>query len=436
MTRHTSRRRFIAALGAAGTAGCVSGPTVDAGAADAQGAGTQEGDTQSDGAQDATAALPDSVGLRPVVSGLEQPIDVAFAPDADRRYVAERAGVIYVHEPDGVQSEPLLDLRDEVVTGGERGLLGIALSPEFAEDRRLFVRYSSPRRPGTPVNYSHTFVLAEFTVSADGRRAQRDSERTILEIAEPKDYHNGGDIAFGTQGNLYVAVGDGGDGSGVQDEATNRLSGILRIDVQQTPSASEDDTDQRYVVPEDNPLVGRGGLDEYYAWGLRNPWRMAFDGEDLYVGDVGESDYEEVNLVERGGNYGWNVKEGTHCFQTDDCPDRTEDGEPFVDPIVEYPHSGDAVSGVSVVGGNVYRGTAVPALEGAYVFGDFQADGRLFAAARPDEDRDGLWPTTVLDVEDGERLGYVLSFARHDGELYVLGVGSAGGGLFRVAEVA
>ncbi len=416
------------------------------------------------------AELPDAVGLETVATGFEAPLDLAVAPDADRRYVADQVGAIYAVGPDGRADEPALDLRDAVDFGGEKGLLGVALHPEFASNRRAFVRYSAPPRSGTPDGYSHTFVLAEFAATDDGSRLRRDSERTILEIPEPQGNHNAGDLAFGPDGYLYVAVGDGGaggdrgpghvddwyDGNGGgngQDVTENLLGSILRIDV------DGEGENRPYAVPDGNPLVGSGGRDEHYAWGLRNPWRMSFDvrdpdagedGWDLYVADVGQNRYEEVNLVERGGNYGWNVREATHCFGGSDCPDATpasvRGGEPLLDPVIEYAHTGDGVSGISVIGGYVYRGSAVPGLSETYVFGDYRANGRLFVATRPggggtstgtqDDTDDGLWPTQVVPVADADagKLGRLLGFGRDaDGEVYVLGTGDDGGGVYRIA---
>ncbi|WP_435156966.1 PQQ-dependent sugar dehydrogenase [Haladaptatus sp. DFWS20] len=389
---------------------------------------------------DAASGNAPAIGLETLASGMQVPVDVAFAPDADRRYIADQDGRIYVHESSGRRDELFLDLRDAIEFEGEKGLLGIALHPDFAANRRMFVRYSAPRRTGTPPDYSHTFVLASFTVSPDGRRAVRDSERTVLEIPEPESNHNGGAIRFGPDGYLYVAVGDGGGGGGGigvqstgQDVSENLLGSILRIDV----DGREDG--KQYAIPEDNPLVGTDGLDEHYAWGFRNPWRMSFDGPDFFVGDVGETQYEEVDLVENGGNYGWKIKEGTHCLE-DGCSNRVpagaRSGERLIDPIIEYPHSGAGVSGVSVIGGCVYRGATLPALNGTYIFGDYQAAGRLFAATRSDDG--GLWPTELLDVvdEDTTKLGLVLSFGRDgDGEMYVLAIGVDGGGFHRLIAV-
>jgi glucose/arabinose dehydrogenase len=388
---------------------------------------------------------PDTVGLDPVLSGLRAPLDIAFAPDADRRYVAEQQGVVHVHE-DGLRSEPLLDLRGTVLAGGERGLLGFALHPEFADNRRVFVRYSAPLRSGMPSGYSHTFVLSEFRVTADGRRVRPDSERIVLEIAEPQANHNAGSIVFGSDGYLYVGVGDGGaggdqgrghvrdwydrvDGGNGQDVTGNLLGSVLRIDV----DGREDG--KGYAIPDDNPLVGRAGYDEHYAWGFRNPWKLSVDGGRLYAGDVGQSDFEEIDRVETGGNYGWNVREGFHCYRTTNCPDSTPDdlrgGEPLRDPVVEYPHSGQSVSGVSVIIGNVYRGSTISGLDGAFVFGDYQAGGDLFLAERTD----GRWPTAVLSIADegASNLQRLLSVNRDaDGELYALGTGASGGGVYRL----
>ncbi|WP_435144335.1 PQQ-dependent sugar dehydrogenase [Halobaculum sp. P14] len=448
MTQHTAtRRRLLRAVSvgaAAGLAGC-GGATAPRRTSESPGDEPPKSGTDEPGGGQPV----ETVGLDTVVDGLRAPLAVAFAPDADRRYVAEQHGIIHTHGPDGRRDEPFLDLRDTVIAGGETGLLGVALHPSFADNRRVFVRYSAPRRPGTPSTYSHTFVLSEFRATADGRRVVRDSERTVLEIPEPQSNHNAGDLAFGPDGLLYVPVGDGGaggdrgtghaddwyggvDGGNGQEVTENLLGSLLRIDVDSR------DGGRPYGVPDDNPLVGRDGRDEHYAWGFRNPWRVSFDGDDLYAADVGQNRYEEVNLVERGGNYGWNVREGTHCYGADSCPARTppsvRGGEPLRDPVVEYPHSGGAVSGVSVIGGHVYRGDAIPGLRGTYVFGDLDADGRLFAATPP-ADGDGLWPTRVVDVadEDAAKLGRILSFGRDAaGELYVLGTGTNGGGVHRL----
>ncbi|MEF8799484.1 MAG: PQQ-dependent sugar dehydrogenase [Halolamina sp.] len=343
-----------------------------------------------------TADVPEAVGLGTVVTGLERPVDIAFVPDSDRRYVA-----------------------------------GIALHPAFPENRRLFVRYSAPARADTPEGDSHTFVLSEFRVDDDGYEVIADSEREILTIPQPQANHNAGSVLFGPDGYLYIGVGDGGaggdqgkghvqdwydavDGGNGQDVTENLLDSILRIDV------DDQQGDQAYAIPDSNPLVGAPGLDEQFAWGFRNPWRLSFDGDKLYAGDVGQNRYEEVDRVKKGGNYGWNVMEGTHCFQADDCPDErypdVRGGEPLLDPVTEYPHGNVPVSGISVIVGNVYRGSAVPGLHGQFVFGDLQAGGELFVAQPA---ADGLWETEVLPVEsaDAEKMQQIYSVHRHAGEI-------------------
>ena len=436
MPDSSARRQFLRAVGAtvgAGLAGCLEAPSP-----------SKESTPQG-------VEIPNAVALDPLATGLVFPLDVAFAPDADRRYVVERRGVVHVHE-DTLLDEPFLDIQDAVEAQGEKGLLGIALHPRFATNRRVFVRYSAPRRPGTPADYDHTFVLSEFQATDDGRRLDRDSERTLLEIPEPQAAHNAGAIAFGPDDYLYVTVGDGGEGrdqglghvadwyeenggGNGQDVTENLLGSILRIDVD-TQSG-----DRPYGIPDDNPLVGTDGLDEHYAWGFRNPWRMSFDGDDLFVGDAGEKRLEEVNLVEKGGNYGWNVKEGTSCFNgakpddpLEDCPDATppgvRGGEPLVDPIIEYSNSDQPMA---VICGYVYRGSLFPGLEGAFLFGNLTTHGQLFAATNAGGK--GLWPTKAIDIveEDATALQLLLSFGRDtDGELYVLGMGGEDGGLYRI----
>ncbi|ELZ59741.1 MULTISPECIES: sorbosone dehydrogenase family protein [unclassified Haloferax] len=440
-----SRREFLAATGAAllgGLAGCASAPTDDGAG------GTTDGDATSDDTDSSTATADTGgdgslagleVAYETVATGFASPVDVAI-PEAfggSRRFVVDQPGRIWLHDDSGLRSESYLDITDRVVDLNgydERGFLGVAFHPEFADNGRLYLRYSTPRRSGTPSNYSHTFVLSELTVDPEATTVSADSERTLLELPQPQSNHNAGAVAFGPDGYLYVATGDGGgandegrghvddwydavSGGNGQDVTGNLLGSVLRIDVDSTGGVSGDD-DRPYGIPEDNPLVGSDGRDEQYAWGFRNPWRLSFDGEDCYVADVGQGAWEEVNLLEAGGNYGWNVREGAHCFRAGDCPTETPDGAPLIDPVLEYPHSGDGPSGVAVIGGHVYRGEAIPDLSGAYVFADWQSEGRLFAA-RPSESRP--WDIAELPVADRDDGGTnVLAFGRDpDGELYV-----------------
>ncbi|MFB6141460.1 MAG: sorbosone dehydrogenase family protein [Halosimplex sp.] len=440
-----------------GSAGETAAPGADGSTADeaaGDGSGTAAGTRERTG----TAAFENlTVRAERLASGFTSPIAVEI-PQSGRRFVVDQPGRIYLHDEAGLREEPFLDVSDrtvEVSGYSERGLLGLAFHPEFAENGRFFVRYSAPPREGTPDGYSHTFVLSEFRADPDSPTADPDSERTVVEIPEPQSNHNAGAIAFGPDGYLYVGTGDGGrandqgngyvadwydavDGGNGQDVTENLLGSVLRIDVDGGPTGSTRDggdgtadggsprtpssasgSVRDYAIPEDNPLVGEEGLDEHYAWGFRNPWRFSFgpDGR-LFVADVGQGAWEEVSVVEKGGNYGWNVKEGTHCFRADACPDESPRGRPLRDPVVEYPHGDAEVSGVAVIGGYRYDGDAIPELRGRYLFADWRAQGRLFAAR---ETPDGLWPTTTVSVESERRFGpNVLSFGRTPaGELLV-----------------
>jgi len=422
-----------------GTSGETTGPTDR----------TNPGGTTAPDPGTATPSLSDlSVSADRLATGFTSPVAVAV-PRPGERYVVDQPGQIYRHTDGDLDSEPFLDLSDRMVPVSgytEQGLLGLAFHPEFPTNGRFFVRYSAPPRAGTPRGYSHTFVLSEFRAdtetggaATETGGADPDSERTVLEIPQPQRNHNAGAITFGPDGYLYVAVGDGGgandagnghvadwydavDGGNGQDVTENLLGSILRIDVDGEAAATPADAGENtrdYAIPEDNPLVGREGLDEQFAWGFRNPWRFSFgpDGR-LFVADVGQNQYEEVNVVERGGNYGWNVREGTHCFQADDCPSESPEGRPLRDPVVEYPHGGQPVSGIAVVGGYLYGGNELPAFRDLYVFADWQAGGRLFAARETD---DGLWPTATVSVDSEAQFGpKVLSFGRTPaGELLV-----------------
>jgi glucose/arabinose dehydrogenase len=385
-----------------------------------------------------------TVGLRLVADGLTAPLWLGDAGDGSGRlFVVDQAGLVRVITADGtLREEPFLDVRDRMVIPmpgfDERGLLGLAFHPGFADNGRFFVYYSAPRRPGAPEGWNHTSHVAEFMVSAtDADRADPDSERIVLQVDQPQFNHNGGDIHFGPDGFLYIALGDGGGANDVglghtpnlgnAQDATNLLGSLLRIDV---------DGDQPYAIPADNPFVGTIARDEIFAYGLRNPYRFTFDGDDLYVADVGQNLFEEVNLVDHGGNYGWNVREGTHCFDPGMPNDPPETcpatgplfGDPLLDPVIEYGNSRvlpDGV-GIAVIGGRVYRGDDLPRLRGRYVFGDWstsfaEPDGTLLVAKARSE---RLWKLEELRVagRPGGRLGhFVLGFGQDAaGEVYVL----------------
>ncbi len=384
------------------------------------------------------------IALESVAEGLTAPLGLTAPPDdTGRLFVVDQAGMIRVIAADGeLLDRPFLDVRDRMVDlqedFDERGLLGMAFHPGYADNGRLFVYYSAPLREAAPDDWNHTGRLAEYTVSSDDPNVvDPGSERILLEVDEPQFNHNGGQVLFGPGGYLYVSLGDGGGANDVGtghppigngQDRTTLLGAILRIDV---------DGGDPYGIPPDNPFVGESGRDEIYAYGLRNPFRMSFDaGGDraLYVGDVGQDLWEEIDIVEAGGNYGWNLREGTHCFDPDQpgtppasCPDEGPNGAPLIGPVIEYGHPGQpSPIGLSVIGGFVYRGDTAPKLSGGYVFGDWSASfsepGGVLLAAMPDGD--GLWPIHRLAIEDrqdGELGAYLLGFGTDaDGELYVL----------------
>jgi glucose/arabinose dehydrogenase len=359
-----------------------------------------------------------------VASGFGSPVDVAV-PSPGEYYVLDQAGTVSYVDGAGADPDTAVDLTDRMDDpGGEKGLLGIAVHPSYDGSGRVYLRYSAPARADAPEDFSHAFVLSEFDMTTG--TIDPASERIILEIPQPQPNHNAGAVAFGPEGLLHVAVGDGGgaadwgtghvsdwydavDGGNGQDIEDNLLGSILRIDVDARSG------NRAYGIPEDNPLVGRPGLDEQYAWGFRNPWRLSFGpGGRLFAADVGQSSYEEVNIVHRGGNYGWNVREGSHCFGVDECPSSSPDGASLLDPIIEYPHGDADVSGISVIGGHIYEGDAIPSLQGRYVFADYIAQGRLFVAAEDDAE----WTTTTVPI--GGIGSNVLSFGTvPNGELLV-----------------
>ncbi|MFQ5829343.1 MAG: PQQ-dependent sugar dehydrogenase [Candidatus Methylomirabilia bacterium] len=308
----------------------------------------------------AAAALAPAIQLELVVGrGLSNPVYVTHAGDGSGRlFVLEQPGRIRIMAAGALLRKPLLDITDRVQAGGERGLLGLAFHPKFRENGRYFVNYT--RRPDGAT------VVSEFRVSADPNVSKR-TERILLTIAQPYSNHNGGMIEFGPDGYLYIGTGDGGLAGDPGNRAQNRndlLGKILRIDV---------DRGNPYAATADNPFVAAGGgRPEIYAWGLRNPWRFSFDRatKELYVADVGQNRWEEINIVRRGGNYGWRIMEGAHCF----LPRTGCDTTSLVLPVAEYSRR---LGRCSITGGYVYRGRQIPALVGTYIYGDF-CSGEIF----------------------------------------------------------
>lgn len=403
-------------------------------------------------AQDGGAGF-EGLELELVAEGFTSPVALTSPADDPRLFVADQVGQIWILDENGQRlEEPFLDLSGRMVELSERyderGLLGLAFHPAYAENGRFFVYYSAPLREGAPGEWDHTSHVSEFRVSQDDpNRADPDSERVVMGIDEPQGNHNGGAVAFGPDGYLYIALGDGGAANDVGtghpplgngQDVTTPLGSLLRIDV-------DGQEEQGYAVPDDNPLVGRqlpdgpdfagdAPIEEIYAWGFRNPFRFSFDREtgDLWVGDVGQNLFEEVHLVQEPGNYGWNRLEGTHPFDPD-APDTVPDEAPqsgpldeeLLLPVLEYAHPGvqaDVESrGTTVIGGYVYRGAAIPELQGAYVFGDWSGGegGKLFVATQAD----GGWSF----AHDRTIEHFVLGFGEDSaGELYVLTTDNAG----------
>ena len=307
--------------------------------------------------------------LEPAFPALKftRPVDLQSARDGTNRlFVVEQAGLIRVFDNrlDVQQAETFLDIEERVRdNGNEEGLLGLAFHPSYPENGVFFVDYtaSNPRRT----------VISRFSVSPNNpNQADPSSEKIILEIEQPYGNHNGGQIAFGPDGYLYIAMGDGGSGGDPLRNGQNPntlLGALLRIDI------DREEAGKNYAIPPDNPFAGQADRyrEEVYAYGLRNPWRFSFDAETgtLWTGDVGQNDYEEIDIITKGGNYGWNIREATHCFDPAmNCPE--EGLEP---PIVEYGRN----KGGSVTGGYVYRGSRIPAYFGRYFFADY-ASGRIW----------------------------------------------------------
>lgn len=403
---------------------------------------------------DTTSKTP---GLQLVSDSLISPIVLSEPADGSKRlFIADQTGKIWIIGADGKRlATPFIDITSRMVTINpsydERGLLGLAFHPDFKTNGKFYLFYTAAPRAGTPIpgpsgsGWNNLTRISEFKVSAtDANLADLSSERVLLEDDHPYLNHNGGALAFGPDGFLYISIGDGGNSDDVgnghvpdwyaanaggngQDNYANLMGDILRIDVNGSP----------YNIPADNPFVGKSGRPEIYAFGFRNPFRFSFDiagTHQLIVGDVGQSLYEEIDLVTKGGNYGWNVKEGTHCFNTDNdlaerssCPTTDSAGNPFIDPVIELVNSSNPKGGgvgIAVIGGFVYRGAALPSLAGKYIFGMFSTDGgkngKIFSASIA---ASGNWPNNPLILNGYPTdLGTFLKSIGQDqsGEIYLL----------------
>jgi glucose/arabinose dehydrogenase len=339
---------------------------------------------------------------------------VASGDGTGRLFIVDKGGRVWI-VADGKRAEtPFLDIGSKVSTGSEQGLLGLAFHPGYPGNPRFYTDYT---------NANGDTVVSEWRVSTtDPNRGDPGSERILLTVDQPFPNHNGGDVVFGPDGYLYITLGDGGSGGDPQGNGQRLdtlLGKILRIDVDKAAGG------RPYGIPSDNPFQGKAGAKpEIYLTGLRNPWRISFDRatRDLWIGDVGQNAYEEIDVVRAGSgggqNFGWNRLEGFHCFPSgDSCP---TDG--LTPPVTEYPHP----QGCSVTGGVVYRGTAFPALAGAYLLSDY-CSGTIWAIdAAAAETRD---PTVV-----GESKRSISSFGEDEaGEVYVTDLG---GQLLRIVARA
>lgn len=351
------------------------------------------------------ASASASTSLVPVLSGLDLPLFVTSARDGSQRlFVVEQGGVVRVVRPGAASATAFLDIRFRVRAGGERGLLGLAFHPQFSSNRRFFVNYT--RQPDGAT------VIAEYRASPGDPGIADPAETVLLVIPQPFANHNGGMVEFGPDGFLYVAVGDGGSANDPGDRAQNvsdLLGSILRIDVDGA------DGIRPYAIPPDNPFAGATpGRDEIYAYGLRNPFRFSFDRAtgDLYAADVGQNAVEEINIIVRGGNYGWRVWEGTRCTGLDEARCVPEG---FIFPVAEYGHTGGRCA---ILGGHVYRGARASLPVGAYVYGDL-CSGEILVL------QNGV-STVLVDTAFS-----ISSFGEDEaGELYVV---DRRGGVYRIA---
>ena len=354
---------------------------------------------------ESVAELPDPAGYQwsRVAEGLQKPVALAHADD-DRLFIVEQRGVIWVMQDGVIRSEPYLDIRDRVNSSAfEQGLLGLAFDPSFARTGHFYVNYTAA---------GGDTVISRFSAGLSETQVDPASESLVLRFDQPFSNHNGGDLHFGPDGFLYIATGDGGSAHDPFDNGQNPntlLGKILRIKVGDV---------EPYTVPGDNPFAAGGGRAEVWAYGLRNPWRFSFDSHtgDVYIGDVGQNSWEEIDFLEAGSpggaNFGWNHREGMHSFASQ----RTEG---LIDPIAEYRNSGDECS---VSGGVVVRDPELPAWRGVYIYGDY-CSGVVWGLLR---DGTGSWMNSRLFEtpfkisEFGVDMAGAVYLADHNGRIYRL----------------
>ena len=316
--------------------------------------------------------------LVPIAANLNKPVHITHAGDGSGQiFVVEKVGNIRIIEQGRLLDTPFLDITQRVSRGWEQGLLSVAFPPNYTQKRYFYVNYTN--------NAGDTIIARYHRSRADSKRADPNSEEILLTISQPFGNHNGGQLAFGPDGFLYIGMGDGGSGGDPRGHGQNPdslLGKMLRFDV-------ESDT-KPYAIPADNPFINNPKFrDEIWAYGLRNPWRFSFDRQtgDLYIADVGQDDFEEIHVQaansKGGGNYGWNIMEGRHCYNSRNCEQSN-----LIKPVVEYDHSqGDR----SITGGCVYRGKEFPRMRGVYFYADY-VSGRLWGLQRTQN----AWETKLL----------------------------------------
>jgi glucose/arabinose dehydrogenase len=404
------------------------------------------------------------VSLELVAEGLTSPL--TLIPYADgQKFVVDQVGYVRLLDHGGkLAEEPVLTWTNQLAkialgSFDERGLIDLVLHPKFAKNRRVFITYSAPLRSGAPADWDNTMRVSELTLPAGSPpRIDPNSEKVIIEIDKPYNNHNSGRLAFGPDGYLYVSAGDGGNAhdqgkrpaTGNGQNLQTHLGKLLRLDVDKPANG------KNYGIPKDNPFAdGKVALPEIYAYGLRNIWGFSFDKggkHELFAADVGQDLYEEVNIITKGGNYGWFLREGFEGFDPKapkkspaNAPKVGARGEPLLDPILTYKHvvggkNDPEAQGTSITGGYVYRGKALKSLQGQYIFADWSrnwgiAQGVLLAGSKP-KDGSGRWNVERLEIVAGADFpgvtfggqkfpGYVTGLGQDaDGELFILTNGS------------
>jgi glucose/arabinose dehydrogenase len=361
-----------------------------------------------------------TIKLEEIANGFNSPTTISYPKDdSNRLFITDQIGQVYIIKDEELISEPFLDISEKIVeldpTYDERGLLGLVFHPDYQNNGKFYVYYSAPTER---LDINHESILAEYKVSSNNQdKADINSERIILKIDEPEANHNGGHLEFGPDNYLYIGVGDGGgqgDQHGEIGNGQNKetlLGNILRIDVDGTFP---------YENPVDNPFIGKEGLDEIFAYGFRNPWRFSFDEKTdrFFVADVGQDEWEEINIVEKGGNYGWRILEGTHDYDIELADELGININSLKEPIHEYSHS----VGRSICGGYIYRGNIIPELKGKYIFADwstgfFVPNGKIYYL---EETNPNKW--TRFNIEPEVNFNqFILSLGQdQDGELYIL----------------